>query len=118
MTNIFQTISLKRCRQELGVFTKFALEASTLSQLSNIRILIMENLLSLAETSGFLVQSDRHGNRQVLPQQPTEKWKLQQTEDRWLLIIGNVPQVKLHLDDAIAFLKRRLLTHRYCSKSA
>jgi hypothetical protein len=78
----------------------------------------MDNLLSLAEHWGFFVESDRNGNLLVLPQQPTESWKLQQTQERWLLIIGNVPQVKLHPDEAIAFLKRRLPTQRYQSKCA
>ena len=66
---------------------------------------MMENLVSQAEVWGFLVESNRNGNWQVLPQQPTENWKLQQTEDRWLLIIGNVPQVKLHPNEAISFFK-------------
>jgi hypothetical protein len=73
---------------------------------------MMENLLSQAEDWGFLVESNRNGNWQVLSQQPTENWKLQQTEDRWLLLIGNVPQVKLHPNEAISFLKRRLLRQR------
>jgi len=78
----------------------------------------MDNLLSLAETWGFFVESDRNGNLLVLPQQPTERWKLQQTEGRWLLIIGNVPQVKLHPNEAIAFLKRRLPTQKCQPKCA
>jgi hypothetical protein len=66
----------------------------------------MENLLSQAKTWRFLVESDSRGNWQILP--PTKEWKLQQTEDRWLLTIGNVPQVKLCSNEAVAFLQRRL----------
>ena len=66
----------------------------------------MENLLSQAKTWGFLVESDSRGNWQILPL--TKEWKLQQTEDRWLLTIGNVPQVRLCSNEAVAFLQRRL----------
>jgi hypothetical protein len=79
---------------------------------------MMENLVSQAEVWGFLVESNLNGNWQVLPQQPTENWKLQQTEDRWLLIIGNVPQVKLHPNEAISFLNRRLPRQRNRSRCA
>jgi hypothetical protein len=118
MTNICQTTSVIRRRRESGVFTKFALEASTLSRLFHIQIVMMENLLSQAEVWGFLVESNRNGNWQVLPQQPTENWKLQQTEDRWLLIIGNVSQVKLNPNEAISFLNRRLPKQRNRSRCA
>jgi hypothetical protein len=33
---------------------------------------------------------------------------LQQAGDRWLLLIGDVPQVNLPSPEAIAFLERRL----------
>jgi hypothetical protein len=72
----------------------------------------MENLLTQAEAWGFLVESNRNGNCQVLPQQRSENWKLQQAEDKWLLLIGNVPQVKLHPNEAISFLNRRLPRQR------
>jgi hypothetical protein len=70
----------------------------------------MENLLSQAKTWRFLVENDSRGNWQILP--PTKEWKLQQTEDRWLLTIGNVPQVRLCSNEAVAFLKRRLFVKR------
>ena len=73
---------------------------------------MMENLLSQAQTWGFLCQSDHLGNWQILPQQSTKKWKLQQVEDRWLLLIGDVPQVNLYPPEAIAFLERRWLSAR------
>ncbi|NJO96843.1 MAG: hypothetical protein HC764_13120 [Pleurocapsa sp. CRU_1_2] len=37
--------------------------------------------------------------------QPDRKWKLQQDEDRWILIVGNIPQLRLHTSEAIAFLE-------------
>lgn len=118
MTNICLTTSLNRRRRESGTFTKFAVEASTLSRLFHVQIFMMVNLLRQAEVWGFLVESNRNSNWQVLPQQPTENWKLQQTEDRWLLIIGNVPQVKLHPNEAISFLNRRLPRQRNRSQCA
>ncbi len=77
---------------------------------------MMEDLPSLAKTWGFLVETNSRGNWQILP--ATKGWKLQQTEDRWLLTIGNVPQVKLHSDEALAFLKRRLSSQSNRSKCA
>ncbi len=73
---------------------------------------MIKSLLSQAQTWGFLCQRDHLGNWQILPQQPTKKWKLQQVEDRWLLLISDVPQVNLYPPEAIAFLERRWLSAR------
>jgi hypothetical protein len=69
---------------------------------------MIKSLLSQAQIWGFLCQRDHSGNLQILPQQSDERWKLQQAEDRWLLLIDDVPQVNLPSPEAIAFLKRRL----------
>lgn len=64
-------------------------------------------MLRQASAWGFVCNEDSQGNQQILPQNPVERWKLQQAEDKWLLLVGNVPQVNLHLTEAIAFLERR-----------
>lgn len=64
-------------------------------------------MLRKATEWGFVCKEDNQGNQQILPQNPSDRWKLQQVEERWLLLIGNVPQVHLHLAEAIAFLERR-----------
>jgi hypothetical protein len=43
------------------------------------------------------------------PPQPNQRWILQQDEDRWILIVGNVPQIRLYTSEAIAFLEARWL---------
>lgn len=71
---------------------------------------MMESLLSQADPECCRIERDYQGNCQILPKQSTGRWKLQQAGDRWLLIVGGVPQVNLHLPEAIAFLKRRCLS--------
>lgn len=64
-------------------------------------------MLRQASTWGFVCNEDSQGNMQILPPHPSERWKLQQVGEQWLLLIGNVPQVNLHSAEAIAFLERR-----------
>lgn len=66
-----------------------------------------ESLLRKARNWGFLCQDSPTGNWEILPQQPTKRWKLRQAEERWLLLVADVPQINFHLDEAIAFLERR-----------
>lgn len=65
-------------------------------------------MLRQAAEWGFVCNEDLQGNSQILPPNPTERWKLQQVDDKWLLLVGNVPQVNLHPHEALAFLKRRV----------
>ena len=37
-----------------------------------------------------------------MPQQAESRWKLQQTEDNWILLVGDVPQISLNAEEAIA----------------
>jgi hypothetical protein len=67
---------------------------------------MIERLLSEVESGCCRIERDHEGNYQILPKQATRRWKLQQAGDRWLLIVGGVPQIHLHLPEAIAFLKR------------
>ncbi len=68
---------------------------------------MIETVLDLAKSCGFVCKKDIEGSWQIFPQQPTERWKMHLSGDRWLLIVGDVPQVKLHPHEAIAFLERR-----------
>ena len=71
---------------------------------------MMESLLSQADPECCLIERDNQGNCQIVPKQSTERWKLQQAGDRWLLIVGGVPQVNLSQPEAIAFLEHRCLS--------
>lgn len=66
-----------------------------------------QNILSQAKAWGFICHCEPNGTWQILPQQKNERWKLQLEGDRWLLIVGNVPQISFHPDEAITFLKLR-----------
>ena len=68
---------------------------------------MVENVVGQALSWGFVCESDQLGNRQILPFEQTERWVLQEEADRWLLLVGGVPQVSLHPPEAIAFLERR-----------
>lgn len=75
-----------------------------------------ENILSQANAWGFICHSEPNGSWQILPQQKNERWKLQLEGDRWLLIVGNVPQISFHPHEAIVFLKLRRSSSKH-SKS-
>ena len=66
-----------------------------------------EKVLKQAKAWGFICQKDIQEIWQILPQQPTERWKMKLVGDRWLLLIGNVPQINFYPHEAIAFLDRR-----------
>lgn len=68
---------------------------------------MIERVLSQAKVWGFVCECDFQGNWQILPQQKASRWKLQQVGDKWLLVIGDVPQVSCWSEEAIAFLERR-----------
>jgi hypothetical protein len=66
-----------------------------------------QSVLNQAEAWGFVCERDAQNNWQILPNQRSTSWKLQQNEERWLLVVDGVAQINLHPPDAIAFLKRR-----------
>lgn len=70
---------------------------------------MVENVVSQALSWGFICEGEELGNRQIFPLQSTERWELREVGDRWLLLVGGVPQVSLHPPEAIAFLERRRL---------
>jgi len=68
---------------------------------------MIEEILSKAEAWNFVCQCDHHNKCQILPQQKTERWKLLLVADRWMLIVGDVPQINLRPEEALVFLKSR-----------
>jgi len=67
-----------------------------------------ESLLTQADAWGFVCKCNLDGIWQILPKNPTEEWKLQQVESRWLLLIRDHPQVSFLPEEAQAFLSRRV----------
>jgi hypothetical protein len=67
-----------------------------------------ERILNQAKIWGFICKLDKQGKYQILPQVSTERWKLQLAEEeRWLLFVGDIPQIFCHPSDVLAFLERR-----------
>ena len=67
-----------------------------------------DKIFTQAQIWGFMCDCDAQGKCQILPQKTTERWKLQLVEDRWLLIVADVPQILFHTLEAQVFLKHRL----------
>lgn len=71
--------------------------------------IMRETVLSQAKAWGFVCEEVTQNTWQIVPQRQTERWKLKSVGDRWLLIVGEIPQINLHPHEAIAFLERRRL---------
>ena len=68
-------------------------------------------VISQAENWGFICQTQQSNRWQILPLEANQRWKLEKVEDRWILIVGDVPQLRLQTEEAIAFLEN----HRFQS---
>lgn len=66
---------------------------------------LLNSVISQAKEWGFICQYQESNSWLIFSLQPDRKWKLQQDEDRWILIVGNIPQLRLHTSEAIAFLE-------------
>lgn len=66
---------------------------------------LLNSVISQAKEWGFICQYQESNSWLIFSQQPDRKWKLQQDEDRWILIVGSIPQLRLHTSEAIAFLE-------------
>lgn len=66
-------------------------------------------VVSQAKTWGFICQCQESKLWLILPQQTSQKWQLEQVEDRWILSVGGVSQLHLDTEGAIAFLESRRL---------
>ncbi len=71
-----------------------------------------ENVVSQARDWGFICNCEPAGPWQIISQQKSQRWKLQSEGDRWLLIVGNIPQISFLPHEAIVFLELR----RPCAK--
>ena len=69
--------------------------------------IMITSVLNQAKDWGFVCEHDQTGNWQIFSHQKTAQWELRLVGDRFLLIVGGVPQVNLHPPEAIAFLERR-----------
>lgn len=62
-------------------------------------------VISQAKTWGFTCQYQESNSWLILPQNPNQRWKLQQVEEQWILSVGDISQLRLHTEEAIAFLE-------------
>jgi hypothetical protein len=69
--------------------------------------IMRETVINQAKKWGFICQQTAPDVWIILPQQPKEKWKLELVEDRWLLIVKDIPQIYFHPHEVLAFLDRR-----------
>lgn len=67
---------------------------------------VVNPIVSQARTWGFICHQEAN-LWLILPQQPNERWKLQQSEDRWILIVGDIPQLLLKSKEVLIFLENR-----------
>ncbi len=65
---------------------------------------LLDPVVNQAQTWGFICQYQESKSWQILPQKSTQKWKLEQVEKRWILSIDDIPQLRLDVKEAIAFL--------------
>ena len=70
---------------------------------------MLDPLVSQAQRWGFICQFQESNSWLIFPQQSNQRWKLQQVENRWILILGDVSQLRLYASEAIAFLEARWL---------
>ncbi len=68
---------------------------------------VVSEVLTQAIALGLSYQSDDRDSPKILPRRKGERWALNLVEDRWLLSIGNVPQIQFSSQEALAFIARR-----------
>ncbi|MBD2215016.1 hypothetical protein H6G27_35010 [Nostoc linckia FACHB-104] len=67
-----------------------------------------KKLFKKAQAWGFYCEFDSDGKSVILPQNHQERWKLRiADEERWLLIVGDVPQILCTPLEVVTFLERR-----------
>jgi hypothetical protein len=70
-----------------------------------------EMVIKQAKAWGFKCEFGKDGKYLILPQTHQERWKLQITDEgRWILIVGDVPQMLCLPSEVIRFLECRCLT--------
>ncbi|MCG8367339.1 MAG: hypothetical protein MJA27_28885 [Pseudanabaenales cyanobacterium] len=68
---------------------------------------IVREILGQAVAWGLSYEPDGEDGPKILPWRKSERWKLNLIDDRWLLSIGNVPQIRFCSQEALAFIARR-----------
>lgn len=66
---------------------------------------LLDPVVIQARRLGFICQFQESNYWLIFPQQSNQNWKLEQVEDRWILSVGDVAQLRLHTNEAIAFLE-------------
>ena len=66
-----------------------------------------DTVFKQANSWGFACGCNAQGLCQILPQQTTQRWKLQLAGERWLLVVSDVPQILCDSSEALVFLERR-----------
>ncbi len=66
-----------------------------------------KNILKKAQAWGFKCEFDSDGKPLIMPQNAEERWKLRiADEGKWILIVGDVPQVLCSPSEVMTFLAR------------
>ena len=68
---------------------------------------MIKEVFTKAIDLGLSYQPDDKEGPKILPRRKSERWRLNLIEDRWLLSIGNVPQIQFSSQEALAFITRR-----------
>ncbi|MGB3560573.1 MAG: hypothetical protein WBA24_18700 [Geitlerinemataceae cyanobacterium] len=66
-----------------------------------------EKILAQAKIHRCHCRQNEEGSWQILPPISSARWQLQQADDLWILLLGDVPQVKLHPGEVHALLRRQ-----------
>ncbi|WP_052055225.1 hypothetical protein [Myxosarcina sp. GI1] len=65
-------------------------------------------VVSQARVWGFICNyRESNSSWSIAPKKISQRWRLLQAEDRWVLMIGEVSQLYLNAEEAIAFLEAR-----------
>lgn len=66
-----------------------------------------EKILAQAKMARCHCRQNEEGSWQILPPISSARWQLQQADDLWILLLGDVPQVQLHPGEVHALLRRQ-----------
>ena len=68
---------------------------------------MLETLINRAKSWGYLCNVDVAGSWQIVPKEPIANWRLKSFKDRWILIVGDSPQISFRAEEALAFINYR-----------
>ncbi|MEL6605975.1 MAG: hypothetical protein AAFP20_22410 [Cyanobacteria bacterium J06614_10] len=67
-------------------------------------------IVKLASESGFSCYKNEQNKWRIEPREDGKNWYLLESDERWLLVIEDVPQILFRPSGAIAFIQRWLQT--------